>query len=185
MVFLVQRRECGLRAGREPPAVGETPGLLGERLGLARLELQGFELAHLVTQQLELRIAIARLALERECAVEELEPDAMCDPDLTDACVQRAVAIEQLALRGAAGEGLEFVLPVDIDEDAAGLAQHLHRDRLTIQISTRATVAADDAAHAELGGSAEGLFFEPLLELARRLGEIKGRGNLGALSAVA
>src|SRR5262249_488399 len=154
---------------------------LGERLGLAGLELQGFELAHLVAQQLEFRIAIARLALERERAVEELEPDAMRDPDLTDARGERAVAIEQLALRRAAREGLEFVLAVDIDEDAAGFAQHLHGHRLTIQIGARATVVADDAAHAELSAGADGLLFEPLLELARRLHEIESRGDLGTL----
>ncbi len=47
----------------------------------------------------------------------------MRDADLAAEGVEPAVAVEQLALRGGARERLEFVLAVDVDEDAAGLAQ--------------------------------------------------------------
>src|SRR4029077_10996601 len=98
--------------------VGEPPRLFGERLGFSRLELQRPQLLHLVAQELELRVAIARLALERKRAIEELEPHPVRDADLADGRRKGTVAIEQLALRGAAGEGLKLMLAVDIDQDA-------------------------------------------------------------------
>ena len=64
--------------------------------------------------------------------------------------LEPAVAVEQLALRGGARQGLELVLAVDIDEDVAGFAQQLHRHRLAVEVGARAAIAADDAAHGEL-----------------------------------
>src|ERR1700751_4825234 len=120
---LVQRAKRSLRAGGERAAVGGPGRFLGECLSLPRLELQGLELLDLVAQELELRVAITRLALEGERAIEQLEPHAMRDADLAHRAGQGAVAIEQLALRGAARQRLEFVLAMDVDEDAARLAQ--------------------------------------------------------------
>ncbi len=46
------------------------------------LQLQRLELLHLVAQQVELGVAIARLGFELERAVEQLEPDAVGDAHL-------------------------------------------------------------------------------------------------------
>ena len=93
------------------------------------LELKRLELAHLVAQQVEPRVPVARLAFEIEHAIEQPDPHAMGDPHLADERIVPAEVIEQLALRGAARQRLEFVLAVDVDEDVAQLAQQLHRHR--------------------------------------------------------
>ncbi len=108
----------------------------------------------------------------------------MRDADLAGERRESGVAVQELALRGTAGEGLKFVLAVDIDEDVARLAQQLHRDRLAVEVSARAPIRAHHAPHDEVATGADRLLLEPLLELAWRATEVEGAGDLGALGAV-
>ena len=184
-LILVELGERGLGAGGEPAAVGEPGVFLGERIDFTRLQPQRRQLLHLVAQQLEPRVAVACLAVELERAIEQPEPDTVRDAHLADERGELAVAVEQLALRGTSGQGLKFVLAVDVDEDVAGLAQQLHRYRLPVQIGARAAVGADDPAHGELAGGVQRLLLEPLPQLARRLAELEGAADFSALAAVA
>ena len=184
-LVLVELRERGVSACGEPPAVREPRALLAERLDLARPELEGLELLRLVAQELQPRVAVARLAFELERTVEQPEPRPMRDADLGGELGERAVLIEQHALRGAARQGLELVLAMDIDEELAGLAQRLQRHRLPVEIGARAAVGSDDPPHDELVRAADRLLRQPLPELARDPGELEGARDLGALGAVA
>src|SRR5437763_6060411 len=184
-LVLVELRERGVSACGEPPAVREPCALLAERLDLARPELEGLELLRLVAQELQPRVAVARLAFELERTVEEPEPRPMRDADLGGELGERAVLVEQHALRGAARQGLELMLAMDIDEQLAGLAQHLQRHRLPVEIGARAAVGSDDPPHDELVRAADRLLRQPLPELARDPGELEGARDLGALGAVA
>ena len=88
----------------------------------------------LILQQLELRIAVASFALELEGAVQQLEPHPIGDSYLSRERLESTVTVEQLALRRAAHERLEFVLTVDIDEDVAGLTQQLQGHGLPVEV---------------------------------------------------
>src|SRR5207302_1283610 len=148
--LLAQRREIHFRALEGGQLESELPGALGELgrgypvlarelldrrqppldLLLARgVDIEGLaialELLRLVAQELQPRVAVARLAFELERTVEEPEPRPMRDADLGGELGERAVLVEQHALRGAARQGLELMLAMDIDEQLAGLAQHL------------------------------------------------------------
>src|SRR5204863_113436 len=184
-LVLVELRERGVSACGEAPAVREPCAFLAERLDLARPELEGLELLRLVAQELQPRVAVARLAFELERTVEEPEPRPMRDADLGGRLGERAVLVEQHALRGAARQGLELMLAMDIDEELAGLAQHLQRHRLPVEIGARAAVGSDDPPHDELVRAADRLLRQPLPELARDPGELEGARDLGALGAVA
>src|SRR6185312_13170299 len=82
VLALVEMRESELRALGEPAPVNEPRALLREALVLAVLQRERFELAKLVLEQIEPRIAIVRLTLELQGAVEQLEPHAVSDTDL-------------------------------------------------------------------------------------------------------
>ena len=118
----------------KPTTVGQSGALLGELLDFTVLQLQGGQLVNLILQQLELRIAVARFALELEGAVQQLEPHPIGDSYLSGEWLELAVTVEQLALRRAAHERLEFVLTVDIDEDVAGLTQQLQGHGLPVEV---------------------------------------------------
>src|SRR5581483_7363367 len=151
----------------------------------AGLQLQGIQLGDLVTQRFEFGVAIACLGFNLQCAVQELEPDAMSNSDLAGRLLEAAESIQQLALRGRPGERLKFVLPVDVDQDVARFAQQLYRHGLAVQIRAGATVARDHAADRKLLGSVDGLFLQPALQLPRAFAQIEGPDDLGSLGAMA
>src|SRR5262249_36120322 len=151
--------------------------LLDEAVELAVLELQGAQLGYLVTQQFQLRLAVARLALQLQGPIQQSEPHAMRDSNLPDRRLETPVLIEQLALRGWPCQGLELVLAVYVDQDVAQLAQQLHRDRLTVQICARAPVVGHHAADRELIGGRDGLLLQPALQLSRRAAEVERAGD--------
>src|SRR5262249_19811144 len=117
-------------------------------------------------------------------SIQQPEPDAMRDSNLSDGRLEAPVSVEELALRGTARQRLKLVLAVDIDKDVARLSQQLHGDRLTVHVSARAPIVRDHTANGELVGCANGLLFQPALQLSRCLGEIEGARDLGALGAV-
>ncbi len=144
---LIELHRGELRRLGEPPMIGEARPLRRELHDLARLEIQRLELANLVAQQLEARIPIPSLAFQVDHAVQQLHPDAMRDGDLVRQRLELAVIVEQFALRSAARERLEFMLPMNIDEDISKVAQLLHGDRLPIEVGARTPVARHDATH--------------------------------------
>src|ERR1700722_3493040 len=129
---LEKSNECDLRPFRQAPAVRQPRALLDQARYFALFELQGVQLLRLVPQQLEFRVAITRLGLQVQCSVENLEPDAMSDAHLRCERFVFAIAVEQVPLRGAAHERLEFVLPVDVDENVARLTQQLQGHGLPV-----------------------------------------------------
>src|SRR6185437_752414 len=176
VLILIERGERHLRCLCETPAIHEPCALLRQPRDFPVLELQRLELADLVLQQLELRLAVASAAFELEGALEHLAPDAIGDSDLVDQRTQPAIDVEQLTLRGGTGERLEFVLAVDVDEDAAGLAQQLHRNGLAVELGAGAPVGREDAADDELIVRVDRLLLEPAGEAGPRLAEIEGGG---------
>src|SRR5580698_219644 len=140
VLTLEKSRECDLRTFRQAPAVRQPRALLDQARYFALFELQGVQLLRLVPQQLEFRVAITRLGLQVQRSVENLEPDTVSDAHLRRERIVFAIAVEQLPLRGAAHEGLEFVLPVNVDENVASLTQQLQRHRLSVQIRARTTI---------------------------------------------
>src|SRR4051794_20073080 len=69
--------------------------LVDEAFEFALFELQRVQLRDLVAQQFQLRVAIARLAFQLQRAIQQLEPYAVRDSDLSDGTLQAAVAIEK------------------------------------------------------------------------------------------
>src|SRR6185312_10321501 len=147
---LVERLERRLRGFGEPPTVHEAGPLLRETGDLAFLEPQGLQLADLVFEQVELRLAVAGAAFQLECALEHLPPDPIGDPYLPDQRLESPIFIEQLLLRGGARQRLELVLTVDIDEDASHLAQEQHRNGLAVEVRARAPVRRQNPPDHEL-----------------------------------
>ena len=107
-------------AGRDAQAAARGDAfLIGEQLlDLRRRRHFGFELAQLIAQQVQPRIAVFRRAFQR---LEFAAAGAVAFEQLPRRCSsRRGVAqafIEQLALRGAAHQMLEFLLAVDFDQD--------------------------------------------------------------------
>jgi hypothetical protein len=100
--------------------------------------------------------------------------------------LQPAIAVEQLALFGGADQRLEFVLPVDVEQQADDLAQQLHRDLLAIQPGPRAPVAAEDAAHDELVARlVDGLLVETVAKAAGSGAKVERRHHFRALGIAA
>jgi hypothetical protein len=181
LVKLLQRR---LRGFRELAAIRESRALIDERGELAVLEIERSELAHLIPQQIEAGLAIRRARLELEHPVQQLQPDAVGDRDLLGERLGAGVRVEQLTLRGRPHQRLEFVLTVDVDQRLPRISQQLHSHGLPVEIRARAPVATDHAAHGELAVGLDRLFLEPAAQLARRLREIEGRGDLRAFGLV-
>ena len=69
--------------------------------------------------------------------------------------------VEQLALRAALHQVLEFLLAVDLDQEFGQLAQGLHRHQLAVHVGARAAVRADHPAHDELALVLDRLRLEP------------------------
>ena len=74
-VRVVQQADRGLRGFGEPSAIRMARALFGELRDFAFLEIERLELTHLVAQQFDARIAIARLALELDRAIHQRDPD--------------------------------------------------------------------------------------------------------------
>src|SRR6185437_3013577 len=107
LLALVKVRERKLCALGELAAVDQARALLRETLALAFAERERFELTKLVFEELEARIAIVRLALELQGAVEQRQPHAVSDTDLAGERDMMAVRVEQLALCAASRQRLE------------------------------------------------------------------------------
>ena len=69
--------------------------------------------------------------------------------------------IEQLALRAALHQMLEFLLPVDFDQIFGELAQRLNRNHLAVDVGARAAVRADQPAHHDFAIVLDRLRLEP------------------------
>ena len=93
--------------------------------------------------------------------------------------------IDDLALRVAADEGLEFLLAVDVDQVLAELAHALRGQRLAVHVLARAAVAADHAPQHEFAVRRfDRLLVEPAAQRSIRCG-FECRRDFRALRAVA
>src|SRR5579883_2712043 len=108
--------------------MGEARALLCQALVFTLAGRERFQLRELVRGEIDASVTVAGLTFELERAVEQRVPHTVRDPDLLREGDVAAVSVQQLALCGAARERLEFVLAVDVDEEAAGVAQQLHRN---------------------------------------------------------
>ncbi len=162
-VALVEQRKCALRRFRQPATVGEPVALVEECLGLASAEPECLELADLVAQQLEAsrcgpapgpRAGSARGSHARHSP-------ASCG-DARGQSRGDAVVVDDLALRVARDQRLEFLLAVDVDQQLAERAHALRRQRLAVHVLARAPVAADDPAQHQLAAvGLDRLLLEP------------------------
>ena len=75
------------------------------------------------------------------------------------------------------------MLPVDVDDEPADVAQQLQRHRDAIEITARAAIAGDDAAHGELVFGVHGLFREHLAQRRRAFADVERGGELGAFGS--
>ncbi len=69
--------------------------------------------------------------------------------------------VQDPALERAIVESLVRLLPADVDELPAGLAQRLHRHALAVDVATRSTVRADNAPYDALARFVEIVFGKP------------------------
>ena len=159
-VGVVQQPDGRLRGFGEPAAIGMARAFFGELRHFAFLEVERLELAHLEAQQFDARIAIARLAFELGGAIHERDPDLVRFAHVVGELEVLAEVVEQFALRAGAGQRLEFMLPVDVDDEPADVAQQLQRHGDAIEITARAAIAGDDPAHRELVFGVDRLFRE-------------------------
>ena len=183
VVGVVQQADRRLRGFGEPAAIGMARAFFGELRHFAFLEVERLELAHLEPEQLESRIAIARLAFELDGAIDERDPDLVRLAHRVGELEVVAEVVEQLALRGGARQRLEFVLPVDIDDERADIAQQLQRHRNAIEVAARTAIVGDDAAHGELVFRLDGLLREHFAQRRRALADVEGGRELGAFGA--
>ncbi len=163
-VFVQLQQRC-LRSFGKASAIGQASALFVESAHLTIGELQRIELAHLIAQQLEASVPVARQALELDHPIELAEPDAVRDLHLAHHRIVTPEVIDELALRGAARQRLEFVLAMDIDEDRPELAQQLHRHDLPVEVGARAAIRSDDPPDGQLQLRTDRLLLEPALQL--------------------
>ena len=184
-VAFVAECERALGAFREPAAVRETVALLDKGLRFAGGEAEGLELADLVAQELEPCAAVARHRGKRIPLRAVLPPRRGERLDFARERARNAMGIDDLALRVAADERLEFLLAVDVDQELAELAHALRGQRLAIHVLARAAVPADDTPQHELAVRRfDRLFLEPAAEQSAGCG-LECRRDFGALRAVA
>ena len=134
------------------------------RADFALLEIECLELAGLVAQQLDARFAIARLAFELDGAIDERDPDLVRLAHAAGELEVLAEVIQQLALRAAARQRLEFVLAVNVDDQGADVAQQVERHGHAVEIAARAAIVGDDASHGEFVFCIDRLFGEQLAQ---------------------
>ncbi len=171
------------RAGSQPAMLRQPLALDSELLDLGGLQVQRFQLAEVIAQQLEPRFAVLR---RRGCAIALLAQLGPCAVLLGYGIEQLAIVatlIEQLALRGALHQRLVFHLAVNVDERLAELPQCLDRHRLAVHIRARAAVSADYSPQHAFALVLDRLIGEPR---ARRsvIRDRESCGDLGALGAV-
>jgi hypothetical protein len=106
----IQALERAARGLRQPAAVGDAGPLLVEGGEFALAELHGLQLLHLVAQQVEAGVPIARRRFHRDAAVHQREPGGARGADLAAQRLEPAETVEQLALCGRAHRGLKFML---------------------------------------------------------------------------
>src|SRR6185295_3145481 len=131
----------------------------------------------------DLRFAVARLALELDGAVHQRDPDLVRLAYAAGEFHVFAELVQQFALRAVAGQRLEFVLAVNVDDHRTDFAQQGERHRHAVQVAARAAVAGDHATDGELVFGIDGLFGEQLAQGRRRVADVEGGGELGALGA--
>ena len=122
-VRVVQQADRRLRGFGEPAAIRMARAFFGELRDFAFLQIERLELADLVAQQLDARIAIACLAFELDGAIHQRDPDLVRLAHVAGELEVLAEVVEQFALRAGARQRLEFVLPVDVDDERADVAQ--------------------------------------------------------------
>ncbi len=161
------------------------PTLLGQELGkLLHREGQRLELAHLVVQQFESRVAIPAGRLEFGQAGSLLLPPIECSAHGVDQLFVTTVRIDERALRGPAHQGKKFLLAVNVDEQLTEFAQGLQRHRLTIDERARAAVTRQYASQDALAFALDGLCLETASELRVRT-QVESCRDLSALRSVA
>src|SRR4051812_48176943 len=147
LVGVVQQAHRSLRRFGETATVGMTRALFDERGYFAFFEIERLELADLEPEHLDARVAIACPTFELGRAIHVGDPGLV---GLTHAVRELGVlaeVVDKFALRRRARERLEFVLPMDINNDAADVAQQRERNRDSIEITARAAVVRDHAAY--------------------------------------
>ena len=133
-ILLIQVPQGTLHRLGESSAVGHAGGLLGQTCELAGGQAQRGELLGLIAQQGQSRVAVPCLRFQLQGRIQQFQPHPVGNPDFPDGGFVAAVGVEQFALAGAAGQSLEFMLAVDVEQDVAGLAQLLHGHRLAVEI---------------------------------------------------
>ena len=184
-VGLVEELRCAACGLREPPAVGEPRAFGDERRQFVGPQRERGEFVHLMAQQVEARVTVAGLGLERGEGGGTRRALAVQRDDLRREGLRACVGVEQLPLRGGAQQRLELVLAVDLGEEAADLAQHLHRHLLAVEVRARLALARDHAAHHELVVGIDALLLEQAAQRGIGAAQVEGGGDLGAFRAVA
>ncbi len=82
-------------------------------------QAKGIEFLHLVAQQIEPGMAIARRRLGRHAPVHQRQPGGVRGAYLADLRFELPEFIQQLALRVAAHQRLKFMLAVDVEQQLA------------------------------------------------------------------
>ena len=117
-----------------------------------------------MAQQLDARFAIARLAFQLDGAIDQRDPDLVRLAHAARELEILAEVIQQLALGAAAGEGLEFMLAVNVDDQRTDIAQQVERHGNAVEITARASVGGDDTSHGEVVFRLDRLFGEQLAQ---------------------
>ena len=179
----IQALERATCCQRQAAAVGDAGAFLGQPGELLGAQLEGIEFLHLIAQQIEARMPVARSRFDGNAAVHQRQPRGVRGAHLADQRFKLAEAVEQFTLRGRAHQRLEFMLAMDVEQQLAHGAQHRQRNALAIEPGAAAAVIADHPAQDQFAFLGDRLLLEQVAQQAADARDIDGRRQLATLGA--